>query len=153
METRFTGVENSLANFIGGVRLEFDSVRKTGSIPPMRKESPSSVAFLEQANVKVVEKLQEMAPKTPGRATHVDAKPEEIAAVVKSVVADVFRDRENANNAKILTTQKRIVWVAVVAFVTATSGGLGAWAWGKAQGHAEGFVEGKTHKDAMPAHP
>jgi hypothetical protein len=148
MERRFEGVEASLANFIGGVRLEFDSMRKPASVPPVRKESPSSAAFLEDANVQVVEKLREMARATPGPTTHVEAKPEDLAAAVRPVVAHLFQERENANNARFLATQRRIVWVALVAFVTATSGGFGAWAWGKAQGHAEGFVEGKTHKDA-----
>lgn len=147
VDVRFQGFQTSLDNFIGGMRLEIGSLKngKPPSVPPMRKESPSSAVLLEHANTMVVERLQEMAPRTPGPSTHVEAKPEEIADVVRGVVADVFRDRENASNAKIIRWQHRLIAAAVIAFVTATTGGLGAWVWGKAQGHAEGYVEGRTH--------
>ena len=154
VDQRFVGFETKLDEFIGGVRLELWSRNggKTLSappLPPMRAETPSSAILLEQANTKVVERLQEMAPRTPGPATHVDAKPEEIAKVVRDVVADVFQNREHASNAKFVRMQRKIAWVATVAFVTSVAGAAGLWTWGKAQGHAEAAAD-RSHETPAP---
>jgi len=156
--TRFEErIETKLDAFLGGIRLEIWSLKgnkppSVPPLPPMRPESPSSAIILEQANIKVVEKLQEMAPKTPGPATHVEAKPEEIAKAVRDVVADVFQEREHASNAKILRLQRKVAVAAAFAFVTSLFGAAGLWTWGKAQGHAEAAVESRTRAPAAASH-
>ena len=157
IDQRFVRFEEKLDAFIGGVRLEIASlkdgkVKSVPPVPPARAESPSSIHLLEQAKREVEEKLSERAKQTPGE--NVDAPPKDVAAMVESALANAFQARENASNAKIIRWQRGLLTAGVVAFVTSLAGAAGLWTWAKAQGHAEGYLEGKTHPATATApHP